>query len=173
MIVLGLGSNIGDRLAYLTAAIHSLSTVLQDITLSRILESKALLPDNATKDMDIPFLNMALRANTLLPVEQLLAKLKGFEQDIGRVERCVWGPREIDIDILAMDDVVLESNALNIPHKELLNRDFALVPLCDVAGDWKYPVQGVYYDKTMIQICKEKNYHLNDTLRDSGLRIHV
>ena len=173
MIILALGSNIGDRLGYLTAAVRLLSGLLQDMTLSRIFESKAVLLPDATADMDMPFLNMAVKGRCTLPAELLLEKLKAFEQELGRVARGNWGPREIDIDILAMDHLVLETPKLCIPHKEMLNRDFAMVPMRDVAPDWKYPLSGPYHGKTVAEICVDKGYDVNETLRDSGLHIHV
>ena len=64
----------------------------------------------------------------LAPLD-LLAAMKGIERDLGRVERERWGPREIDIDILTMDGVTLESDMLTLPHARLTERLFVLMPL--------------------------------------------
>jgi 7,8-dihydro-6-hydroxymethylpterin-pyrophosphokinase len=61
------------------------------------------------------------------------------------VDRGRWGPREIDLDILAYADTVLESEALTLPHGGLLTRDFALLPLSEVAPEWRYPASGKYH----------------------------
>lgn len=172
MIILGLGSNIGDRLGYLSAAVRGLGAVMQDMRLSRILESEAVLPPDATPEMNRPFLNMALRGTCHLAPEALLQQLKILETTLGRQQRCQWGPREIDMDILAMGGYVLESAALNIPHRELLNRDFALLPLADVAPEWTYPLPGEYFGKTPSQIIAGKGYGLNSRLRETGMAIH-
>ena len=173
MIILGLGSNIGDRLAYLAAAVNKLSSLMQDLKHSRILESEALLPADATPDMNRPFLNMAISGTCTLAPEALLHELKRIEQEVGRIERCKWGPREIDIDILASDDCIFESPKLNIPHKELLNRDFALVSLAELTSSWIYPVRGIFYGKTAAEIMAMKQYSLSDKLRETGLKLHV
>lgn len=172
MIILGLGSNVGDRLGYLRAAVRLLSGIMQDMQLTRIFESEALLSADATKDMNLPYLNMALSASCALAPDALLRELKRMEREIGRVDRGIWAPREIDMDILAMDTLCLESEGLNIPHKELLNRDFAMIPMRDIAPDWKYPLAGAYYNKTVREICAEKNYVLGANLRDTGFLIN-
>ena len=172
VIILGLGSNIGDRLGYLNAAVGLLSCVLTHMQYSRILESEAILPQDATPDMNRPFYNMAILGICSLAPEALLDELKRIEHEVGRQQRCKWGPREIDIDILAVDGMMLESPKLNIPHKELLNRDFALIPLADVAPDWRYPLGGIYNNQTALEIIAEKGYGLCDILRETGLSIH-
>ncbi|KCZ60138.1 hypothetical protein HY30_12920 [Hyphomonas chukchiensis] len=68
----------------------------------------------------------------LAPLD-LLAAVKGIERDLGRVERERWGPREIDIDILTMDGVTLESDVLTLPHARINERLFVLMPLAEIA----------------------------------------
>ncbi len=140
MIILGLGCNCGDRLANLRTALAQIKAI-DGITLrqvSPVYESDALLPDNAPKDWDNPHLNLAIRVSTELTPEQLLKKIKTVEEKMGRLEHALWSPRIIDIDILAWNEECYHTNKLNIPHKGLLERTFALWPLADVAPDWKY-----------------------------------
>jgi 2-amino-4-hydroxy-6-hydroxymethyldihydropteridine diphosphokinase len=172
MVILGLGSNIGEREAYLAAAVKKLSAVLADTRCSRVLESVALLPPDAPPEFNRPYLNMAVAGDTNLAPQTLLAAIKTIERELGRVERCNWGPREIDIDILAMDDTIINAPPLIIPHRELLNRDFVLLPLADVAPDWHYPLQSEYFGKTAAEIIAAKNYKLGKNLRDTGIIIH-
>src|SRR5438874_1450621 len=108
-------SNIGDRLGYLKAAAGKLSAVLNDMQYARIYESAAMLPADAPADSGHPFLNMAVGGTTKLTPQALFAAVKSIENELDRIHRFVWGPREIDIDILAMDDLVLESPGLIVP----------------------------------------------------------
>ena len=138
-IILGLGSNVGDRAEYLRLAILEIADFLEDIKYSSILESKALLPENAPDTWDMPYLNMAVSGKTNLNSREVLVKIKAIEQKLGREKIGHWSPRTIDIDILAMENLIINEPDLIIPHKELLNRDFALKPLLELVPDWKYP----------------------------------
>jgi 2-amino-4-hydroxy-6-hydroxymethyldihydropteridine diphosphokinase len=168
MIILGLGSNMGERKDYLRRAIARLSACVSGIRLSHVFESSALLPADAPAEWNKPFLNMAISGQSSLSPDDLLAELKRVERDMGRQVRGFWGPREIDIDILAIDDVTLETPALNIPHHELLNRDFALLPLVDIAPDWKYPLEGTYKGWRAFDIAAAKGFKPCDALVDIG-----
>jgi 2-amino-4-hydroxy-6-hydroxymethyldihydropteridine diphosphokinase len=172
MVILGLGSNVGDRLQHLRSAVQSLSALLQDIRCSRILESPAMLPQGAPEAWNTPYLNMAVSGVTALSPQNLFKEIKSIEKNIGRVSRGAWGPREIDIDILAMQDKVLQEADLVIPHRGLLKRDFALLPLIDVAPDWHYPVTGPYSGWLAADIAANKGFALSKDLRDTGLKIH-
>lgn len=168
MIILGLGSNIGDRAANLQAAVKALADVVSEMRFSRVFESKALMPEGAPKDWDMPFFNMAVAGMTGFSPKEMLDAVKNIEKDLGRKPGTRWCPRVIDIDILAMDNTVLETPELSIPHRELLNRDFALLPLVDIIPDWRWPVDDEYLDKTAAEIAKAKGY----ALPDAGIAIH-
>lgn len=158
LAVLGLGSNEGDRLQHLSRAVAALGRgalpVLSHIVLSPVYESRALLPAGAPQSWDSAFLNMAVAGETALSPQALLAEVKEMETKLGRRPRGFWGPREIDIDILAYGDTVLDAPDLRIPHRELLLRDFALVPFADVAPDWAYPCAGEYNGVTAKQMVR-------------------
>ena len=159
-VILGLGSNIGDRMAHLRAARDVLASILDELKASPVYLSPALLPPGAPQEWDIPFYNMAISGSTDLAPEVLLDELKNVELQLGREFRGIWGPREIDIDILAMDDVLVNSSSLCIPHKGLLERDFALLPLVQLAPGWLYPAGGQYRGQRAADICAAKNYQL-------------
>lgn len=142
MIILGLGSNIGDRVASLRRGIQSLRRVLDGICVSPVYTSEALLPDAAPAEWDRPFLNLAVAGTSTLRPRELLEAVKAIERDAGRIDRGHWSPRELDIDILAYHNEVVDESDLHVPHRALLMRDFALVPLADVAPGWVYPVPG-------------------------------
>lgn len=157
MIILGLGANLGDRLKNLR---HALSYIKQIPNLSvqqvsPIYSSDALLPDDANDHWDIPYFNLALRCETTLSPYELLHHIKEIEKKVGRTPEKKWGPRIIDIDILAWDDLIQYDEKLHVPHEHLVNRPFALWPLADVAPFWIYPLEGLHQGKTAAEIVKQ------------------
>lgn len=144
MIILGLGSNIGNRLQYLRQA-YNIIKQLPDVTVQQVSPvylSEAELPENAPPEWSQHFYNCALSCESTLTPELLLKTIKKIEEDLGRdAQHEKWSPRVIDIDILAWKDVSISSPSLTIPHPHLLTRPFALWPLADVAPLWKHPLQ--------------------------------
>lgn len=134
-IYLALGTNLGDRLANLHAAIDALAPSIVIGPRSKIYET----PPWGYADQPA-FLNMAVKCETDLEPESLLKRLKQLEVQIGREQSFRWGPRLMDVDILFYDDLIFESEALTIPHPRLHERAFALVPLADIAPDYVHPV---------------------------------
>jgi len=65
--------------------------------------------------------------------------IKLVEQQVGRKVSTKWGPREIDLDILFYNDLIFSDDEITVPHKDLVNRDFVLVPLCEIAPDLIHP----------------------------------
>lgn len=126
-VYLALGANIGDARQNIAQAIKLLAESVHDIKQAPIYTSRAVGP---IKQAD--FLNTALRAQTNLKPVALLAFVKEVEQQVGRVKRERWGPREIDIDIIFYGDVLVEAEGLTIPHPSFRNRDFVLQPLIDL-----------------------------------------
>ncbi|MDE3060904.1 MAG: 2-amino-4-hydroxy-6-hydroxymethyldihydropteridine diphosphokinase [Pseudomonadota bacterium] len=168
MIILGLGSNRGDRRAQLAAAAGRLSALIGGMRCSRLFESQAMLPAGAPPEWNMPYLNMAISGEYDLSPQALLAQIKAMEGELGRVARGHWGPREIDIDILAAGKLVLDTPTLTIPHRELLNRDFSLLPLIEVAPEWRYPVPGPYYQWKAADIAAARGFVIGDALREAG-----
>jgi 2-amino-4-hydroxy-6-hydroxymethyldihydropteridine diphosphokinase len=135
-LYLGLGSNLGDRQAHLLAATAALTPGV------RVLRSSPIYETAPWGYTDQPaFLNQVLEAETDLDPKTLLAHLKATEKNLGREDRFKNGPREIDIDILLMDDLVLNEDRLRVPHPGLHERAFILTPLADVAPDLVIPGQ--------------------------------
>lgn len=142
-VVLGLGSNIGDRLENLRTALQRIQQIngVEVIQHSPLYISDALLPDNAPSDWDQPHINAAVVCKTTLSPTNLLAELKKIETALGRpLEKQRWSPRLIDIDILAYSNELIKTDKLTIPHPGLVERPFALWPLADMLPFWIHPI---------------------------------
>lgn len=131
-IALSLGSNLGDKVANIRAAVGRIGAD-GDIQLVAVSKLYRTAPWGKT-DQDA-FVNAALIAHTNLSPHALLDRLKSLELQLGRTPAERWGPRVIDIDILYYDDREIAHPALILPHRDLFNRAFVLVPLADVAPD--------------------------------------
>ncbi|MDD8017144.1 MAG: 2-amino-4-hydroxy-6-hydroxymethyldihydropteridine diphosphokinase [Bacteroidota bacterium] len=136
-VYLGLGSNVGNSVAYLADAIRSIARFEQTSveTVSEVYETEPV-GDVAQND----FLNLAMCVHTGIDFQLFHKKIKALEQTIGRKETVRWGPREIDIDLLLFDDLVVDSDTLKIPHREVHQRKFVLQPLSEIAPDVIHPV---------------------------------
>jgi 2-amino-4-hydroxy-6-hydroxymethyldihydropteridine diphosphokinase len=142
LLILGLGNNVGDRLRTLQQAAAALRGWLGDLRCSPVYESAPLLPEGAPKEWNMPFYNAACAGWTEYTPQEVFLRTKQMEHDFGRIDRGRWGPRELDIDILAYGVHRIDMPQLTIPHSQLLTRNFALLPLADVAPDWIYPATG-------------------------------
>jgi 2-amino-4-hydroxy-6-hydroxymethyldihydropteridine diphosphokinase len=89
------------------------------------------------------FLNTVVKGETQLTPEELLIFVKQIEQQLGRVERFRWGPREIDVDIIFYGDKLINQPDLTIPHPRFRNRDFVLQPLCELGAAIVDPATGL------------------------------
>jgi len=138
--ILLLGSNVGNREKYLTRAwIEMQAHEIEIVQWSSIYETKAW---GKTDQAD--FLNQTLSINTTYSPLELLNKLQGVENKLGRKRTEKWGPRRIDIDILYYENLSLSVEELTIPHPEIANRRFTLVPLSEMIPDHIHPK----YNKT-------------------------
>jgi 2-amino-4-hydroxy-6-hydroxymethyldihydropteridine diphosphokinase len=125
--VIGIGSNLGDRLATMRAAVTRVDAVARVEAVSRVYETA---PVGGVAQGD--FLNAAVLVAWDGDAEGLLDELLRIERDLGRVRAEKWGPRTIDLDVLWIDGVVVETPRLVVPHPHLLERAFAVAPLLDV-----------------------------------------
>jgi 2-amino-4-hydroxy-6-hydroxymethyldihydropteridine diphosphokinase len=141
--LIALGSNTGDRQSFLNQAVELIQGRIGPVTaLSRIYETE---PVGAADQM---FLNAAIRVASNLPPDSVMASLLVIEENLGRVRTTHWGNRTIDLDILLVRtrnlrgqlvQAVVDTPALTVPHPEMLNRGFVLVPAAEVAGNWIHP----------------------------------
>jgi 2-amino-4-hydroxy-6-hydroxymethyldihydropteridine diphosphokinase len=126
---IGLGSNEGDRLAYLSSAVEALSSV-PDTHLERV--SHAYESEPVGVHDQARFANAVARITTSLESWQLLEYLQQIEDGLGRVRAVENGPRTIDLDILLFGDEEISSEKLSIPHPRMLERQFVVVPLLEI-----------------------------------------
>lgn len=141
MILLALGSNMGDREALLAQARTVLAMFdIEVVKESRIIETPALMPEGAPAEWNIPYLNQVIAVRTHLSPHELLAIAKHIEADLGRKPAARWAPREIDVDILAYNDVLMVDELLTLPHPAMDERRFVLEPLAEIAPEWRHPV---------------------------------
>jgi|YNPBryBLVA2012_1023415.scaffolds.fasta_scaffold44624_2 2-amino-4-hydroxy-6-hydroxymethyldihydropteridine diphosphokinase len=133
---IALGSNIGDRATNLRAALRLLEgdDYTQVVAASSIYISK---PVGVKEQPD--FLNAVAKLATTRSPDELLDLCLEIERRLGRVRTIRWGPRVIDLDILVYDDLSVTKDELVIPHPEMMNRAFVLVPLAEIAPDLVLP----------------------------------
>ena len=131
-VILALGSNLGDRLANLRAAVALLSERGVIITRTSSVWETAPVPADQPA-----FVNAALVGETEVSATDLLAVLKSIEHQLGRRPARRWGPRPIDLDILFYGDQEIDSPDLTVPHPRIAERAFVLAPLSEV---WPGPL---------------------------------
>ena len=134
----GIGGNLGDRMANVTYALTLLAETCADLRTSNVFETPPW------GDVDQPsFLNLVARGSTRLGPDALLARVKEIETLVGRRPTRRWGPRIVDVDILAYGNLVVTKPGLDIPHARMAERAFVMVPLADIDPSWVHPRLGV------------------------------
>lgn len=139
VVYLGLGSNMGDRLANLRRGLD----LLEAQSGPRVLAASSLY-ETAPWGVEgqPPFYNAVVRVATPLPPGRLLARLKEIEGHLGRRPGPRWGPRPLDLDVLLYGRRVVAEEGLTVPHPRLAERAFVLVPLAELDADLVHPILG-------------------------------
>ena len=135
IVYLALGSNMGNRLSNLKAAVLNLTPQMTVKQKSSVYET----PPWGFTEQDA-FLNQVVKVTTYLEPEPLLRHLKRMETALGRVPNFQNGPRVIDIDILFFDNMIINTPPLVVPHPRLHERVFVLVPLAEIEPDFVHPI---------------------------------
>jgi len=133
---LGLGSNEGDREVYLKKAVAEISKIKQS---SIQKESSIYETEPWGKKNQRDFLNQVIAIETKLGYRELFFQCQEIEKALGRKKRECWGPREIDIDLLMYNELVIEEESLCLPHRRLNERRFVLVPWAEIASEVRIP----------------------------------
>jgi len=134
-VFIALGTNLGERQQNLANAREHINRHLPILDTSSVHETA---PWGFTDQPE--FLNQVLRCETALPPHTLLHLLKSIEADIGRTPSFRYGPRLIDLDLVAYGQLILESPRLKIPHPRMHERRFVLAPLVEIAPGWLHPL---------------------------------
>ena len=150
--VLSLGSNVGDRLNYLTLSKTAIQNYLGSIQLSsNIYETEPWGIDNQDS-----YLNQVVAVQTDRTPNDLLDKIHLIERELGRIRRVHYGSRTIDIDILYYGERIIDIENLKIPHSHIQKRRFILVPLSEILPQMQHP------------LLKKTNQELLDMVKDKG-----
>lgn len=144
---IALGSNLGDREGNLRRALELLTqNGVEIVKISKFIETE---PYGV---IDQPrFLNGVCQVKTVLKPLELLRLLLTVEKEMGRVRLRHWGERNIDLDLLLYEDVIMDTEELRLPHPDMANRDFVMLPLAEIAPELKHHV----LDKTMAELAAE------------------
>ncbi len=146
VVYIGLGSNVGDRRGYLR---NGRANVLKRC--GAVLAAESSVKETKAVDFENQpdFLNQVIKIVSDLGPYELLKELKQIEKDMGRIFRFSKGPREIDLDILLYDDIIIEGSGLTIPHPGILKRDFILEHLLELDPDLMEPVSKKKYSEVL------------------------
>ncbi len=144
-VYLSVGSNLGDREAFIKQGIDQ----LEEHLLIQVQKVADTVETEGYGFTDQPkFLNTAVKARTLLTPRELLDQLKLIEDSAGRTREVRWGPRTLDLDIVFYDKLIYEDDRLILPHVDMENRYFVLKPLSQLAPNFRHPILG----KTVTQM---------------------
>lgn len=146
---LGIGSNLGDKKAYLDLAVEMLGKEAQTRVV-RVADYITTTPVGGVEQDD--FLNSAVQVRTLRTPQQMLERVGQIEQAAHRERLVHWGPRTLDVDILLYDDIILQQEDLTIPHREMCQRQFVLEPMDQIAPHAVVPNRGCTIHELFIAI---------------------
>ncbi len=148
---LGLGSNIGNRIGYIRRSLVALSRLPK----TKVTKVSSLYETEPYGKKEQPwFINIVVEVSTELSPLELFKKCKSIENKLGRQKREKWAEREIDIDILLYDEIIFSTPELQIPHPDMHNRRFVLIPLSEIAPNIIHPVFKKSVSELLIE-CKD------------------
>lgn len=142
-VIIGLGSNLGDKENNLVRAISQIENTIGKVRLkSRWVITKALTLNNEDPDQYPDYLNGVIVVESELEAIDILNQLLLIEKNLGRVRELgnKWCSRTMDLDLIAYDSLVLNSERLTLPHPEMHKRNFVLELLVDLLPGWKHPI---------------------------------
>lgn len=135
---LGLGTNLGDRLGHLLDAVQAIPDLVH---VSSVYETEPVGgPEQG------PYLNIVVELATAMAPDELLGLCRSLEIAAGRERRVRWGPRTLDVDVLWIDGISIDTPELTVPHPRLHLRNFVVVPLLEIAPELRHDVVRLGYD---------------------------
>ena len=150
-VYLGLGSNLGDRVGFLSAAVQQIKLIAEIKAVSSIYETAPVEMESSYY-----FHNMALSVGTTFSPPDFLGQLKNIERLVGRKSYTHLKDREIDIDILLYEGMKYRDGAITIPHPRLPGRRFVLEPLSEIAPDVVHPILHKTMERLLLE-CEDEN----------------
>ena len=155
---IGIGSNLGERKDNYREACDKISALPQ----TRIVKASSMYESEPLGDATTWFINGVIEIETEFTADQLLKQLQAIETTMGRkrVKGKKWGSRIMDLDILLFGKEVIEKRALKVPHPELQNRRFVLVPLSELAPQLIHPKLNVSVNELVTGLKDKKRVHL-------------
>ena len=153
---LSIGSNLGNRVGTIEAAVRALRPAVRGIRLSRMYETEPMYRTDQPK-----YLNAVLTGRTGLSPSGLLSAMQEIERSMGRDRSAEtrMGPRVLDLDIVLYGRQVVQTDVLTIPHPRLEERKFVLVPLLELYPDLVAPVSGEPYWKALLRLSEQGVYY--------------
>ena len=137
-VAVALGSNLGDRHAYLRNGLAALAEMVDGLRASQFHETEPVGGGPQPR-----FLNAVATGRTALSAPRLLDRMLAIEQAFGREHRALGAARTLDLDLILFGDLITTVPGLVVPHPRFRERRFVLAPLAEVAGDWIDPVSGM------------------------------
>lgn len=140
-VILNLGSNLGNKSSNLLRTLKSISKILQVEKVSKVYASKSMLMDNQDR-----YFNISVSVFTKLSPCGLLEVIQSVEKKMGKEKLGFWRERVIDIDIVDFNGEIIKEENLEVPHYDLENRSFFLIPLKEICPDYIHPVNKIKID---------------------------
>jgi 2-amino-4-hydroxy-6-hydroxymethyldihydropteridine diphosphokinase len=163
-VLIGFGSNLGDSLHICVAAVER----LRAHPLLRVLKTSSFYRTSPLMLSDQPwFINGVVLCETDLSPEALLGVILEIEKDFGRDRQIRWGPRTLDLDLLAYGDLQVNLSELTIPHPRLHERRFVLEPLLEIVPDWVHPTLNITARNLLRAIAEEDDTQKAQRLESS------
>lgn len=156
-VYIGIGSNVGKKKENFLEAL----TRLAKLPDTKIIRESSLYESEPLGNSKEWYVNGVIEIETKFKPDVLLQKFKSIERAMGRKKvKRRWGDRIIDLDILLYDAVVIDKKNVKIPHPEMANRKFVLVPLSEIAPQVIHPELGVTISELLVNVKDDKKLHL-------------
>lgn len=149
-VVLSLGGNVGDKLALIKKAMELLVQEMKLLQASQIYETAAWGGNS-----EATYLNQVLVLHTTMKAEETLDYIQKIENQLGRKRILKWGDRTMDIDILYFDKSIIQTDRLEVPHRQMLSRNFILIPLTEVMPEEQHPIKKLTH-RELLERCEDR-----------------